>query len=261
MKILVIEVTPAIAKEWLKVNIGNRPVKPKIVYQYAKDMENGLWQLTHQGIAFSKNNVLIDGQHRLMAIIASNKTVTMTVTFDADENSFAVLDAGVKRSLSDAEKISPKLASFIQQAHAFCYPSEYRPNSSQCNQLRVIFEQTAKELFDCNGGTISFFSTTSVRIAVVFLCLKHPLLKPQILEQYKYVMSGKIANLNPILQTTVGFLLRNRGTIERKEAFARAMKIFNPKNANLKKVVVSPSDIENFIAEFREFVKSEFLKA
>jgi hypothetical protein len=101
---------------------------------------------------------------------------------------------------------------------------------------------------------------TPVRLAVVYLCLKHPSLKAQIFEQYQFVVSGKVSNLNPILQTTVGFLLRNRGTIDKKEAFTRAMKIFNPKNANLKKVFVSPNDIEISIMEFREFVKSNLSK-
>ena len=41
----------------------------------ARDMKAGHWRLTHQGIAFDPAGVLIDGQHRLWAIVESDTTL------------------------------------------------------------------------------------------------------------------------------------------------------------------------------------------
>jgi hypothetical protein len=76
-----IDITPALAKTWLENNFRNRPLREDTVKAYARDMILGLWVATHQGIAFNDKDELIDGQHRLSAIVLANKTVRMMVTF------------------------------------------------------------------------------------------------------------------------------------------------------------------------------------
>lgn len=74
-------VTPAMAKEWMAKNIHNRNVSDQVVASYARDMRLGRWVLNHQGIAFDNEGNLMDGQHRLLAIIQSGVTVQLLVTF------------------------------------------------------------------------------------------------------------------------------------------------------------------------------------
>jgi hypothetical protein len=77
-----IEVTPELAARWLKNNFRNRSVREDVVSAYARDMANGRWVYTHQGIAFNDRDELIDGQHRLHAVILSGlAAVRMMVTF------------------------------------------------------------------------------------------------------------------------------------------------------------------------------------
>ena len=71
-----------------------------IVAQYADDMLNGHWDLTHQGIAFNTKGELIDGQHRLAAIVKAGVTVKLLVNFDVEDSSH--MDGGLKRSVRDA---------------------------------------------------------------------------------------------------------------------------------------------------------------
>src|SRR5258708_2556984 len=75
------EIDPFKAKIWLNNNFRNRPVKQDVIASYARDMKNGTWMPTHQGVAFNDRDELIDGQHRLHAIILSGRTVRMMVTF------------------------------------------------------------------------------------------------------------------------------------------------------------------------------------
>ena len=103
-----VDVTPKKAGEWLRNNFVNRPVKQDVIEAYARDMRNGKWKTTHQGIAFNDQDQLIDGQHRLMAIVASGITVKMMVTFnlpaktEGDElTTMDCVDRGRTRSVGD----------------------------------------------------------------------------------------------------------------------------------------------------------------
>jgi hypothetical protein len=94
-----VHVTPDMARGWLaKQNIGNRPLSPHIVRRYVEEMKSGKWLLTHQGPAFDYTDYLIDGQHRLQAVVDSGITVPMWITYGADPETFTVLDIGHKRA-------------------------------------------------------------------------------------------------------------------------------------------------------------------
>lgn len=92
------EITPALAESLMKKNTSNRKLNRKTVDMYASDMRSGKWRLTHQGIAFGCDGRLIDGQHRLAAIIESGATVQMQVSYSADAYG---IDAHKARSLKD----------------------------------------------------------------------------------------------------------------------------------------------------------------
>lgn len=101
MKTQVMQVTPEIAAQWLCRNIKNRPLRPAVVEGLVSAIQRGEWKLSHQGVAFARDGTLLDGQHRLTAIVQAERAVPLTVTFDAPAESFDVLDVGVKRTLSD----------------------------------------------------------------------------------------------------------------------------------------------------------------
>lgn len=67
----------------------------------ANDMRKGLWRPSHQGIAFDEEGNLLDGQHRLAAIVESGVAVTLTVAIGVPSSSLTVLDVGRKRTVAD----------------------------------------------------------------------------------------------------------------------------------------------------------------
>lgn len=73
-------ITPVTAKDYLAKNKRNRPIRDAVVTLYSLDMKNHNWLFNHQGIAFNERGELVDGQHRLAAIIKSGETVLMNVT-------------------------------------------------------------------------------------------------------------------------------------------------------------------------------------
>src|SRR6266704_2773676 len=82
-------------------------------------MRRGEWLVTHQGIAFDVNGVLVDGQHRLAAIIEAERPVELTVFSEVAEGTFDVLDIGKRRTAADVlaiegEKNSTMLAAMVR---------------------------------------------------------------------------------------------------------------------------------------------------
>lgn len=102
----VVRVTPAMAKDWLSKNTFNRAPQHKIVERYASDMIIGDWRLTGDTIKFASTGELIDGQHRLLAIIRSRLAQKMLVVNGLDKEVFYMLDIGKKRSFHDVLAIN-----------------------------------------------------------------------------------------------------------------------------------------------------------
>jgi hypothetical protein len=112
-------VTPKKAAEFLQANTTNRPLSKSVVQSFSEAMQRGEWLVTHQGIAFDTNGVLVDGQHRLAAIIEADVPVELTVFTDVAEGTFDVLDTGKRRNAADVlaiegEKSSTMLASMVR---------------------------------------------------------------------------------------------------------------------------------------------------
>jgi hypothetical protein len=99
-------VTPSTAKQYLEANISNRRIKEPIVAQYANDMANGRWKEdTGELIKISKTGTILDGQHRLMAVIKSNKAINFHFATNLNDEIFDVLDTGSSRNATDAFKV------------------------------------------------------------------------------------------------------------------------------------------------------------
>lgn len=91
-------VTPALATEWLKRNTNNRSVSEHAVRALAETIAAGRWVTTHQGIAFDRHGVLIDGQHRLRAVITAGLPVAIEVTSGLDRSAVDAIDNGGRGS-------------------------------------------------------------------------------------------------------------------------------------------------------------------
>jgi hypothetical protein len=94
-------VTPEMAKQFLLINSRNRPVMASRVAEFESQLLRGELQLTHQGIAISETNVLLDGQHRLIAIANTGISAEMLVSTGLPDTVFTVLDTGARRKPSD----------------------------------------------------------------------------------------------------------------------------------------------------------------
>lgn len=79
----------------------DRRIRDEKILQYAIDMEQGHWQISHQGIGIDTNDHITDGNHRLRAIIMADVTIPMLVTIGLQPEVYHVVDSGLARTTVD----------------------------------------------------------------------------------------------------------------------------------------------------------------
>lgn len=97
----VLAITPKMATEYLRCNTENRSVRPEVVDAYARDMADGEWLMTGEAIKFGLDGRLLDGQHRLFAVVKSGATVEFLVITGLDPKTQRRVDLGVPRTFVD----------------------------------------------------------------------------------------------------------------------------------------------------------------
>jgi len=95
-------VTPELAEKYLTNNPMNRQLHHSQIRLYSRLMREGKWKLIPAPLCFSKEDMLLQGQHRLSAVVDSGTTHDFLVCRGIDKEIFPLLDAGLTRSGSDA---------------------------------------------------------------------------------------------------------------------------------------------------------------
>lgn len=123
------KITPAIAKAWLDpaINHGNRRYRPHHAADLAREMTNGRWTYNNDAIAFGADGRLLNGQHRLNAIILSGKTLEMLVVRGLSDDDFKNMDGNLKRANHD-------------RIHLV---NEYTQNHLICQAIRTYLHETS----------------------------------------------------------------------------------------------------------------------
>lgn len=93
--------TPEMAAELLVHNKVNRSILKDRVKFYAKAMREGRWHLTGQAVIVSDEGMLIDGQHRLHACLASECSFPTVIIRGVPTAAMRHIDEGKPRSSGD----------------------------------------------------------------------------------------------------------------------------------------------------------------
>ena len=101
MQISEIVMTPTHAATLLQGNTGNRTLSQARIVAIAADITNGAWQADGSPIRVAKSGKLLDGQHRLSAIVRAKQQVPVILIEDLDEETQLTIDSGKARSFND----------------------------------------------------------------------------------------------------------------------------------------------------------------
>lgn len=94
-------ITPAIAEQYLETNKRNRQASRASVTKYANIILRDEWMLNGEAIKFCSDGRLLDGQHRLHAVIKAGKPIDTVVIRGLEAEAFKTMDACKVRSQGD----------------------------------------------------------------------------------------------------------------------------------------------------------------
>jgi len=89
-------ITPSVASDMLDRNNRNRPVSKPHVAFLANEMKTGRWETNGDAIRFDTDDNLLDGQHRLLAVIDSGVAIRQLVVTGISPSAFATIDGGAR---------------------------------------------------------------------------------------------------------------------------------------------------------------------
>jgi len=237
MKTSYMLITPALAKEFLLRNKSdNRVVRKAWVKNLATAISRGEWVTTHQGIAFSTDGTLIDGQHRLLAIVEANTPVTMAVTYDvASPNAFMAIDQGLRKTSADVFHVPQKYMEVVRLAASFVYGAG-QATKAQEGEILPLLLPFVESLHAANNTACRVLSSAPVRLAAVMNMLGGEEID-YVTTVYSNLVSLRLDALPPIARSLVILATQGRtrgikGTPQYMN-YAAAYKVFQRKNSDL----------------------------
>lgn len=147
-------ITPEKAQEYYKKSTGNRKIRKSAVDAYARDIKNGKWQVNGESIVFNEDGVLIDGHHRLLAIMFSKESIRCLVVrgISRDVN---IYDRGIARTTQDNFKFAgmdgwkcqTEILATVRRCLGYIHPGNKSVTDSEIN-----------EYIESNADTFEFLS-------------------------------------------------------------------------------------------------------
>ena len=205
----VMNMTPEKAKQILMTkNPNNRHLRASNLKRLTTAIENGDWRVTNQGIAFDDQGNLIDGQHRLAAILQTGKTVPILVGSNMDPRIFDCVDTGAGRTAGDAIDIAGSthgktIAAALKIYYLYnkwprrAWSSTVSPTSAQILQIYETKKDVVEALFSVISKKHKNFKCFPRSVALTFtlICLDAGWSDLQMWEFWDAVTLG--ANLPP----------------------------------------------------------------
>jgi hypothetical protein len=224
---VMIEMTPAMAADALSRNDINRPVRERHRAFLARQITEGRWRKTHQGIAFSPDGLLLDGQHRLLAVTDAGIPVTMSVTFNLDRDAFHVIDFGnVPRTLADVTRLDAVVLQPVTFLYRMAQEGESRGKFDVADfaPFWAAFGEDARALRQFCQQTRRVLSAAPIRAAAIYVA-KATGDDTEPFFAYRTLVMQDYGNMPPSLQAL------NRQLIDRDirsstERFVRAASAF-----------------------------------
>ena len=256
----VVTITPEVAQRLLDTsNYDNRFLRKAHVASLAGRIKNGEGKLTPQGIIIHSSGRLLDGQHRLAAIVQAGIPVTTTMFTVTDDSIFTALDQGAKRSMADITNTDGRVMDTVN----FCTRLMLNRFSSLSfglvePVLNSSVGRLAQELIDFCPTTRKGTSSSPVKAACVSAVIfGSP--KDYTFELYRNLVMVNARSLPPIGEAFLRQL--NTGSIDfskangGKDIYARSVKLFSYKNRNLGVIKLNKDSLQPMISEYSKKLK------
>lgn len=177
----VVEMTPATAHHLLAGNTHNRKLNPTKVKMYTEAIQRGEWVFNGDAIRVDRHGVLLDGQHRLEAVIKAEKSIMVVLVTGLDPEAQETVDIGRKRTTSDMLRLRGELNSatlagslnllFSYKTHGILYSgaSSLTATPQQLMKFLDQYPEVRNYLYTPHSSTIKKLLTPSIAAALYYL--------------------------------------------------------------------------------------------
>lgn len=151
--------TPKMAAELLEGRPKNRNIAEARAARIATDIREGRWIVNGDTIRVGPNDELLDGQHRLRAVVIANKPVPMTIFRCASESAIESIDTGrartvadilAMRGVKDAAQAAAAISHYWRWVHRRTFsPSVGASGDRPTTQQAVAFYEKHPDLVEC----------------------------------------------------------------------------------------------------------------
>lgn len=251
--VVMMQVSPSQAQEWLRSNRENRRLRQKNVEYLVRQMSTGGYVAGAAVVAFSTDGRLLNGQHTLNAIIASGCAQTVTVQYGMPESAFGAYDTGLVRSLNDITRLGDKQIAILNcinnaannaAGRTKMTPDEARLLMSKCHEGFRVLESI-------NNWTV-LLSPSMIPAAFIASFYLFPEHRDWHVIILKWLADDAGINASMMRPPIIGAWciacknLKDRlsgGASARLDVFLRLMRVFDPECKNNAKIYPANQDI------------------
>lgn len=168
MKTEIVTITPAMAEKWLAgTTMRNRRINKDSVRMLADAMSCGRWHKNGESIIIDDNGNVLDGQHRLGAVIRSGTTQTFVVVRGVSPDAFKSIDSGRKRTFGDILTIagipnSKNVAAACSAIYTFERDGEFAASVSPTKTMYTNRNAEYDPVYEAHKRTPLIFKSVQV---------------------------------------------------------------------------------------------------
>lgn len=253
METKVMRITPPMAREWLKKNKDNRPLRPTKVEGLKLAFQRGEYVPTHQGVAFLRDGTLADGQHRLTAIaeMPDNFGVEMMVTRGLMPEAQRVMDLNTPRSASDILRRHQGLVAVARYMAKMVEPHRQAITPTFLLPFVNAVDEQFTSLLDYCPTVSKTWSAASIRTAAILRMVGGD--RDYILLSYHALNHADFESMTPRIQALYRQAVRGSVNSSSLDIFARAYRAFDVRGQKVPTIQIT--DQANVIAEAKEVIQ------
>lgn len=265
MEMQTVMMTPSFAKSLLGNNVGNRKLRNGHIEALKQRILRGEWKLSPQGVVIhTPTGNLLDGQHRLHAIVAAGVPVPMTITYTDDAEVFRVLDQGAKRSMADIFNVDSRISDTVNFCCRLMMNSFGSLSPAQVEPvLNSSVGRLSEELIEHCPTNRRGFSSSPVKAAVVSSILFGSD-KEYAFDLYRNLIMYDFDRLPPVGKAFLRQL--NTGSIDftksngSKNTYARSLKLFDQSNEELSVIRFGDNGLNMMISKAAKDMRNILVK-
>lgn len=219
MKVSVEEVTPMVAEMLLQKNTNNyRKLSQPTVTKYANKMRQGEWDASACMIQIDTNDVLLNGQHRLHAVMQSGETIQSIIVTGASPDSRYRIDSHMPRRMKDhceceAYKIT-MINTFLRSEGLF---TDYKDNVQfYKNHVESDIGTLSEKLYNVFSKTYSPFTSVGFRAGLILGILNNQLSEAKALKLFEQISNLRKKPKQKDQVTDYTYNISTRGAIMSK---------------------------------------------